>query len=78
MIMTLNRKDFEQEAQQLLADKTWKGHVILGVIILIVAAVVSSPVFVLVRALLEIVLTLGGLGLVGWGIYQYMQAKEIK
>lgn len=76
--MALNRTDFEQEAKQLLADKTWKGHVILGIIILIIGAIVSSPVFVLVRALLEFALTIGGLALIGWGIYQYIQAKEIK
>lgn len=70
--MNVNR----QEAQKLLDDKTWKGHLILGSIALLLAGVVSSPVFTLVRGLLELILGLGGLFYIGWALYQWYLLQE--
>jgi uncharacterized membrane protein len=74
--MSLGRQDFEQEAKRLVADKSWKGHLTLGIIVIIVGGLVSSPVFTMIRALLELLLVVGGLFLIGWAIYQYIQAQE--
>lgn len=76
--MSITAHDIENEAQHLLADKTWKGHLILGSIILIIAGVISSPVFTLIRSLLEVVLAVGGISLLCYAGYQYYQIQKTK
>ena len=76
--MAITSKDLREAATRLAQDKTWKGHLVLGIILLLIAAVVSSPLFIIVRELLVLILGLGGFVLIGWAIYQYVQSQEKK
>lgn len=69
-------KQTEDELNALVHDKGWKGKVTLGVIALILWALISSALFLAIKALVEIVLLLGGIALVIYGAYQYFQQKK--
>ncbi len=74
----MDRQNIETEAKRLLKDKSWKGHLTTGIIMLIVWAIVTSPLFTVLKAVLELVLLFGGLGFILWAGYQYFQAYEKK
>lgn len=69
-------KQTEDELNALVHDKGWKGRITLGVIALILWALISSTLFLVLKALIEIVLLIGGLALVIYGAYQYFQQKK--
>lgn len=74
--MGITRRDIEQETETLINDKTYKGHLTLGIITLIIGGVISSPLFIIVRAIFEFILLFGGLFLIGWAVYQYVRTQE--
>ena len=76
--MSINQQDISQEASKLLKDKSWKGHLTLGIVLIIVGGIIASPVFAIISALLEAVLVIGGIALVCWAGYQYYQLQEKK
>lgn len=76
--MSINRQDVEQEAAKILADRSWKGHLTMGIVFLVIWAIVSSPLFTLLRAILELILVFGGIGFILWALYQYFQLQEKK
>lgn len=68
----------EDKLNALVHDKGWKGHVTIGVIALILWALLSSALFLVIKFLIELILLVGGIILVGYGLYEYFQAKEAK
>lgn len=69
-------KQTEDELNALVHDKGWKGKITLGVIALILWALISSTLFLAIKALIEIVLLLGGIAFVVYGAYEYFQQKK--
>lgn len=74
--MAINRQEVEGETRRMIANKTWKGRLIQGLVALFLAGLISSPVFTLVRALLEVLLGAGGIVLIGWALYQWYLLQE--
>ena len=66
----------EDELNQLLKDKGWKGHITLGVIILVLAVIISSFLFTILRSLIELLFYIAGSGYILYGIYEYIEKKK--
>jgi len=66
----------EQELNALIKDKGWKGHLTIGIIALILWALISSALFLILKALVEFILLIGGVILIIFALYEYFQQKE--
>lgn len=76
--MASKASQLEQEVEALVKDRGWKGHLTIGVISLILWALVSSPLFLALKALVEIILVLGGIVLICYAAYEYFQLQQKK
>jgi hypothetical protein len=73
----MNQTQAEQQVRSLLRERSYKKWLIVGISLLVIAALLGSPFFYLMIGLIKIALTLGGLAaLLYAGLIAYPDLKK--
>lgn len=76
--MKTTTSDMKKDAKELLYDKTWKGPLAMGIVAIVLAIILNSALFDLLKWLILTVLYIGGIILLGLSAYRWYQMSESK
>ena len=76
--MNTSTQNLKQDAETLFHDKGWKGPLTIGIVALVLAMVLGSVLFDALKALIIVILYVGGIGLLGLSAYRAYQQNEAK
>lgn len=69
-------REAEEKIEKLIQDKSWRGHLTIGVILLLTYGLLISPFFTGIKWLADSIFLLGGNGFLFYGVYQYFEERS--